>query len=811
MSDRIYISVILPLKLEWEPLYYTTSKNIKKGNRVRVSFAGKEYSGVVSGIDVLKTDTAHALMAGNTISDKVQDDAGTLYMNLSDSEEADNCKQVIAGNETREEEIPEIGRLKIKEITAIESQLEDIGDKEIELWRKMSEYYLCTVGEIYKAAYPVSKISLEENEARKEESARIRIRKKAAAIEQKISRLKERISGEHAKLNMIECSTSSGTNKSALKKAAACRDRISGLEEKISALEDSLNMLCSNGSSIVALEQVNNDISADDVLQEKVTLTSEQIKAYEGIEDAFERNKTVLLHGVTGSGKTELYMSLACKAMGGGQSVLYMVPEIALSRQLESRLKKIFKDRVLVFHSAESLPSKRKVSSLLRSGDPYIVLGTRSAIFLPFSNLGLVIVDEEHDTSYKQDSPAPRYNGRDCAVFLGIIHRCNVILGSATPSLESIYNCMGNKYRYIHLGERYHKSDKPEIEIIDTIAERRKNGMKGSFSKKLIERIRDTLDEGRQVMLLRARRSYSPVMQCTECGEIMKCPHCNVAMSYHKDKESMICHYCGHSQPYTGLCIKCGSVMAGLGTGGTQKIEEEAGILFPTAVIARLDSDTAQKKNYETEIIEKFAEGKIDILIGTQILTKGFDFRGLGLVAVLQADSLLGMEDFRADEKAIQILEQFGGRCGRRNEKGRFIIQTSRPDHPVYGKLLENKDEDITASFGMLAERKEFGYPPFTRIINVIFKDKSEKRIEFMSEMLAKEFSTIQDNGNPEVTGPFSPSVSRVSDYEIRIIRLCLAKDRNLGIMKRKLLETIRKFEKRRTYSGHISIDVDPH
>ena len=497
-------------------------------------------------------------------------------------------------------------------------------------------------------------------------------------------------------------------------------------------------------------------------------------------------------------------MKLAENALVKGKNVLYLVPEIALSRQLEDRLLEHFGQRLLVFHSAETAASRRSTAEAVRSGSGLIVLGTRSSLFLPHHDIGLIIVDEEHDSSYKQDSPAPRYNGRDTALMLSLIHGCSIILGSATPSLEEKYNCACGRHSLVELRERYHGTESADIEIIDTKAERRKRGMRGNFSIKLIEHIRKALSDGGQVMILRSRRAWAPALQCEECGDIPKCPRCNVSMSLHKSggTERMTCHYCGHSQPFTGQCGKCGGALRSLGA-GTQKIEDEAAALFPEARIARLDSDTAQNKTYETRTIREFSNGEIDILIGTQMLTKGFDFGGLSLVAVIAADTLLGIQDFRADEKALQILEQFRGRCGRRERGGLFVIQTSQPEHPVYRMMTTERNE--CPGIDLMQERKDFSFPPYTRIIELTFRDSNEGRAVKLAEDLAHVLRKSFD-----ITGPYAPAVDRISDQHIRIIRISMKKDRHLSAHKKSVMKTVQEFEKARRYDGHITVNVDP-
>ena len=566
-------------------------------------------------------------------------------------------------------------------------------------------------------------------------------------------------------------------------------------------------------------------IETSEGTEKEIRLSAAQEEAYSKIKEIFAKGKPALLHGVTGSGKTEIYLKLAQETLAMGKNVLYLVPEIALSRQLEDRISETFPE-LLVFHSGETMSRKREVATVLRhAGEPaegkgYVVLGTRSAIFLPHKNLGLVIVDEEHDTSYKQDSPAPRYNGRETAIMMAKIFGANVILGSATPSLESLYNCSVGRYGLVTLNKRFYDAADSDIEIIDTIAERRKNGMIGNFSRKLIEHIGKCLGEQRQVLILRERRAYSPIVQCQECGDIPKCRCCNVSLSLHRcadGSERLVCHYCGRVYEYTGKCHKCGGELKPLGS-GTQKIEEEASKLFPNARIARLDSDTAQSRKYETDTIRKFSNGEIDILIGTRMVAKGFDFSGLSLVAVLQADSILGQEDYRADERGLQLLEQFRGRCGRRGEKGLFVIQTSQPEHPVYQSIDGKLDENGTMA-RFLGERKLFGYPPYSRVIGVVIKDYNQARVDLLSRdrgeylrgalAVKVSFAPGVQNG-PNVIGPYSPAIDKISNQNIRQIRVLLPKDRSLARNKETLAAAVERFEKEKKYSGHIALDVDP-
>lgn len=808
MTGRIFIQVILPLRLEWEPFYYqeielsesagdasglfpVTStgsvterdkEQVRVGDRVRVNFAGKEYVGVVSMAD--------------------------------------------AGKQAEEMGIVD----KVKPILGMAEGLEPVTKEEIELWRQIAEYYLCTVGEVYKAAYPAQKVEKEVVQARQEALKEEREEKNRTKIADKIKRLEERA---EKKAELAAKARKSESRERYLAEKEMLEGEIGLLVRELTSM---VGELCRTTGSVTGYgdsvtyhqdeEPIGGSIiETSEGTEKEIRLSAAQEEAYSKIKEIFAKGKPALLHGVTGSGKTEIYLKLAQETLAMGKNVLYLVPEIALSRQLEDRISETFPE-LLVFHSGETMSRKREVATVLRhAGEPaegkgYVVLGTRSAIFLPHKNLGLVIVDEEHDTSYKQDSPAPRYNGRETAIMMAKIFGANVILGSATPSLESLYNCSVGRYGLVTLNKRFYDAADSDIEIIDTIAERRKNGMIGNFSRKLIEHIGKCLGEQRQVLILRERRAYSPIVQCQECGEIPKCRCCNVSLSLHRradGSERLVCHYCGRVYEYTGKCPKCGGNLKPLGS-GTQKIEEEASKLFPNARIARLDSDTAQSRKYETDTIRKFSNGEIDILIGTRMVAKGFDFSGLSLVAVLQADSILGQEDYRADERGLQLLEQFRGRCGRRGEKGLFVIQTSQPEHPVYQSIDGKLDENGTMA-RFLGERKLFGYPPYSRVIGVVIKDYNQARVDLLSRDLGEylrgalavkvSFAPGVQNG-PNVIGPYSPAIDKISNQNIRQIRVLLPKDRSLARNKETLAAAVERFEKEKKYSGHIALDVDP-
>lgn len=737
MAQKQYISVILPLRLEWIPCY-SADMEVRQGDRVRVIFANKEYIGVTYRTGI----------------------------------------------------VPDVSPEKVRDIICVENDIPSVLPQEMELWMKVAEYYMCTAGEVYKAAYPGMKINMEHARAQAKAKVCQRREKAIELIQNRIAKLQSRLE----------------------KKESAAANAKEGTKNLPSLLSDIIRIKQELAAGNCALEKARESLTAAEngmiipqnlPIEDNVHLSEAQESAIENIRSSFQSGKPALLHGVTGSGKTEIYIKLAFEAIRNNKNVLYLVPEIALSRQLEERLSVHLGERLLTFHSSESAASRRNSAEIIRNmsgaSSNYVALCTRSGVFLPHHNLGLIIVDEEHDSSYKQDSPAPRYNGRDTALMMSKIHTgCNLILGSATPSLESVYNALAGRHTLVTLTEKYHGAGTADIEIIDTKAERRKRGMAGSFSRKLIERINSTLQSGEQVLILRSRRAWATTLQCDECGEIQKCPHCNVSLSFHKNKGTMLCHYCGYSAPYTGTCHKCNGQLSGLGT-GTQKIEEEAASLFPEAVIARLDSDSSESQR---SIINDFTDGKTDILIGTQMVGKGFDFSNLGLVAVIAADGMLGIQDFRADEKALHLLEQFRGRCGRREKNGLFVIQTSQPEHPVYRNLSGADNTNLSET--LLTERKDFGFPPFSRIIEITIKDNYADRVERMSGWLSERLSKF------EMTGPYLPVIDRIADQHLRKIRICLPKDRTLFEKKKMIREIISRFETSYKYDGHIVIDVDP-
>ncbi len=609
---------------------------------------------------------------------------------------------------------------RVRPISAVDEHIPIVERDEIKFWREIAKYYMCSVGEVYKAASPYS----------------LRVKRPKKSEEEKVRDIKT---------------------------------------------------------------------------TPPYPLTDIQQNALEEIISLHKKNKTVLLNGITGSGKTEIYIHLINRCLDKGQNVLYLLPEVAVSRQLSHRLEKIFGEKLLVYHSRQTIAKRKEIIAELSSENssraPFLILGLRSALFLPIKNLGLIIVDEEHDSSYKQSDPSPRYNGRDAAMILAQIKGANVLLGSATPSYETIYNVESGKFAEVVLNERYYSSQEPDVEIVDMIKERKKRAIKGSFSKILLKEIEERLNNKEQTIIFRSRRAYSPLVQCSECGEIPKCTHCNINLTYHKFNNTLSCHYCGFSiklhpphsaergeseEKVVGKCPSCSAeALLPLGA-GTEKLEEELGILFPTAIIARFDADTARNKSEEEKILKEFAKGKIDILVGTQMITKGFDFGNLTLTAIISAESLLAVNDFRGDEKGIRLLTQLKGRSGRREKKGKLIIQTSQPDHPIFNNA---------GTPALLEERKEFDYPPFLRLIEITIKDRYKERLSTRCKEVEE---IICSAGITNYLGPIAPPIDRTQGEYISLFRIKLNRNAKLSYIKKLLLNKTERLE------GEIIIDVDP-
>lgn len=536
-------------------------------------------------------------------------------------------------------------------------------------------------------------------------------------------------------------------------------------------------------------------------------LSDIQSEALENIRLSLREHKVSLLHGVTGSGKTEIYTHLMASALAAGSQVLYLVPEISLTTQLTDRLRKVFGDSLLIYHSKFSDNERVDVwKRLLFSTEPLIILGVRSSVFLPFGRLGLVIVDEEHEASFKQYDPAPRYNARDAAIMLASMHGAHTILGSATPSVETYFKARTGKYGLVTLPERFKGSHLPEVEIIDMRDQRKRKLNKGILSQPLRMATDEATRSGHQAIMFQNRRGFAPVVVCQQCGWTPKCHNCDVSLVYHKNSGLLKCHYCGHCQPIPRLCPACGQNSIEVYGYGTERIAEEIHMEFPDSRIARMDLDTTRNKDAYQEIIENFAAQETDILVGTQMVSKGLDFEKVNVVGVINADTLLNFPDFRSNERAFNMLEQVAGRAGRRKEVGKVFIQTTQPDNPV---LQHVKAHDYLSYYDMeLEERRKYAYPPFTRIINIYLKNKDAASADMGAVILAKELKEVFGD---RVLGPEKPFVSRVALWYIQSIMLKVES----GASMRKVKDILRSVHARlanvpQIRSSLIYYDVDP-
>lgn len=535
-------------------------------------------------------------------------------------------------------------------------------------------------------------------------------------------------------------------------------------------------------------------------------LSPAQQKAFEEVRSAWQTHEVCLLFGVTSSGKTEVYIHLIQEQLQQGKNVLYLVPEIALTTQLTDRLRLVFGDRLRVYHSRFSDAERVEIYHSIRCAtEPYIVVGARSAVFLPLQNLGLIIVDEEHEASYKQAEPSPRYHARSVAVVMAQHLGAKVLLGSATPSVESYYNTTIGKYGLVRLSERYAGLQLPHITIIDLQRQYHRKEMYGHFSDPLVERIREQLAQHKQVILFQNRRGYAPMLQCVACGKPPRCVNCDVPLTYHKQTRQLCCHYCGYTIPVPPRCPSCGGELKIHGF-GTERLEDEVATLFPEAKVLRMDLDTTRSKNAYQDIINAFSRHEVDILIGTQMVSKGLHFDDVSLVAVLSADQLLNQPDFRSYERAYQMLEQVAGRAGRKGQQGEVVIQTFQPDSPVLSNVLHHDYLSLFQS--QIEERKMFNYPPFHRLIVLTLRHRNPTRLAAASATLQ---ARLQQSFGARVSGVLVPSVARVQNQYLREIRLRIEASASIARAKTLLMEHIRYTLAQPECKGTTIIpDVDP-
>jgi len=710
-------------------------------------------------------------------------------------------KQYQALVQSLSDEAPE--GFKIKPIKTVVDEDPVVNAAQLRFWEWMANYYMCTLGDVMAAALPNGLRT--EYKPRLETFVRLH---PAIDTEEKLQQTLQSLSRAKKQEALLMDYLSLALNDAPQKNAAAIPSCCEISKKLLQTHSPAAFKACVDKHifEVVQREVSRLDRSAE-VSKQLPLLSSAQEAAYMAVKTAWKNKSVVLLHGVTASGKTELYAHLMNEQLQLGKQVLYLVPEIALTAQLIARLEQLFGNAVAVYHSHYSDEERVEIyNSLRQPKGPAIIVGARSALFLPFHNLGLVIVDEEHESSYKQLSPAPRYHARDAAIVLAAWQEAKVLLGTATPSVETYYNVQSGKYGCVTLEQRYYDVTMPAITVLDTIRLRKKKQMTGMFSQPLLDAITEALERKEQIILFQNRRGFSPFVQCGECGHIPQCKQCSVSLTYHKHTNSLMCHYCGYSKPLRGTCAECGSSNVQTKGFGTEKIEEEVQQLFPTVRLARLDLDTTRTKNAYQRIIGDFEAGNKDILIGTQMVTKGLDFSRVNLVGILNADNLLNFPDFRAHERSFQLLTQVSGRAGRKDKTGQVIIQTAQPKNQIIQFVQQH---DFSSFFRQqLAERKEFAFPPYSRLIALYFKHRKEEVLQETVNVFKQEIYPLLGS---RLFGPFQPVVHRVQNKYILAFWVRSNAKENLQELKKMLLQQFAKLCARQGWSSlDIVADVDP-
>lgn len=682
-------------------------------------------------------------------------------------------------------------------------------EQQLRLWQWISTYYMSPIGDVFKAALPAG-LKAEENyrpktvrcvtlpaNLRSEQSLHmaLTILKRALKQHQTFSTYLElshwnEIDGETPPAHIAEI---------------ACDE----LQNAANASDAVLRQLIQRNFLELYHREVGRLNTTGEYHPERIQpLSPAQQAAEDSIQKQFNEKNVVLLHGVTSSGKTEIYIHLIKKAIDEGKQVLYLLPEIALTVQMTRRLQNVFGSRLGIYHSKYSDAERIEIWKKQLSSEPYdVILGARSAVFLPFTRLGLVIVDEEHETSFKQQDPAPRYHARSTAIMLARMYEgAKVLLGTATPSMESYHNACTGKYGYVQLTTRYKDVAMPEIRVVDTKDLYHRKMMRGAFSPDLLEAMRTALRNKKQVLLFQNRRGFAPMVECKVCGWVPKCKNCDVSLTYHRSMNLLTCHYCGYTYPVPKQCPNCESTEL-LGRGyGTEKIEDRVRELFPEARIARMDLDTTRSAGAYGRIIDDFSCGRTDILIGTQMITKGLDFSGVTVVGILNADTMLNYPDFRAYEQAFQMLSQVSGRAGRRDERGLVILQTKSADLPVIQQVVAGDFQ--TFARDLLEERSMFRYPPFYHLVYVYLRHRNEQLVDSAAIEMA---SRLRQAFADRVLGPDKPAVARVKTESIRKIVIKLEQGINLPLARQCMAEARTQLLQDKRYAAMtVFFDVDP-
>jgi primosomal protein N' (replication factor Y) (superfamily II helicase) len=761
---------------------------------------------------------------------------------------------------------------KIRDIESAIDPFPVVNSYQLDFWEWISGYYLCTQGEVLKAALPsglkaesetklflmkmperemvlsaeesklitalergkgkrLKEISISTGIKHPEKAVHLLIQKGLISAEEKLSEKYQPKTEMYIRLNKEfkrrkEVSDLLNSLKRAQKQYNLLNaiiqewnvtsDKDTGISRKIvqnlSGFSDGTFRTLVNKKILAIHKKVISRLESIDLPKsEPRNLTTVQKVALEKINQSFLERKVVLLHGVTSGGKTEIYFHLIRDQIRQGKQVLYLLPEIVLTAQIIRRLRLVFGNQVGIYHSRYSDAERVETwFNLIKDSEDHtirIILGARSAIFLPFNKLGLIIIDEEHENTYKQSEPAPRYHARDAAIMLASMHNANVVLGTATPSFETYYNALSGKYGLVTLNERYGKIELPEIRVVNIREQYRKKLMKSHFSDSLLEELVRILKEKQQVILFQNRRGFSSYLECQSCGWIPRCRTCDVSLTYHKQKNQMVCHYCGYSVKLPGICDNCHEPALRTRGFGTEKIEEELSVFFPGINVIRFDLDTAHSKKQYERIIQDFEEEKTDILVGTQIISKGLDFDNVGLVGILNADNLLNFPDFRAYERSYQLLSQVAGRAGRKFRRGTVIIQTSDPENVVIRNVIT---QDFNAFYEtQMNERKIFNYPPYNRLIYITLKHRNFDILTEMAGCIAKD---LVKTPKILVLGPQQPVIGKIKNWYIQNILVKLPRAGHLNVYKERIRTIIHHYSLSNKFKGiQFFFDVDPY
>ncbi|WP_339873449.1 replication restart helicase PriA [Olleya marilimosa] len=754
-----------------------------------------------------------------------------------------------------------------KEIHQILDEQPIVTLKQLQLWQWIAKYYMCTEGEVMRAALPnafllesetiISKnnaLELNENDLKDDEyliyealqhqsSLKIQdisnildkknvlpvvkrlVEKEAIILNEEIYdkykpkyvryvKLTDAYNSQEALNQLLEALSNRAKKQ---RDVVLTLFSISAKTKKPVKVTDLITESQASSATVKALIDKNiledYHIQTDRVVYEgeenedSKSLNQYQTEALQQIQTSFQTQNVVLLHGITSSGKTEVYVKLIETSLAKGQQVLYLLPEIALTTQLVTRLQNYFGEQVAVFHSKYSAHERVEVYNqvLNNSAKAKIILGARSSIFLPFNDLGLIIVDEEHESSFKQFDPAPRYHARDVAVVLASIFKAKTLLGSATPSIESYHNAQENKYGLVEINRRYNNVQLPDIELVDIKDKQKRKKMKGHFSDRLIDEMTEAIADGHQIILFQNRRGYSPIVECNTCGHSPQCPNCDVSLTYHQYRKQLRCHYCGYNSAMQLKCMACGT--PGLDTKGfgTEQIESEVKLLFPDLKVGRMDLDTTRGKFGYEKIITAFEQQEIDVLVGTQMLTKGLDFRNVKLVGIMNADNMLNFPDFRAHERSFQLMLQVSGRAGRTQKQGKVLIQTYNPYHKILQQVSTN--DYIGMYKEQLEERYNYKYPPFYRLIKITLKHRDYNKVDLAGDWLAKALTQLFKHN---VLGPEFPPISRIRNQYHKNILIKIPQGQPLGKTKEAIKKAHTSFEAIANFKGvRVVINVD--